>query len=62
MAQDFGHDADQRLGGIDYDATAGYVFFCGVSMEDEFSFALALAPVIIRTAVEPCIECLRVNV
>jgi hypothetical protein len=30
MAKDFVHDADQRLCGIDDDATAGYVFFCGV--------------------------------
>ena len=30
MAQDFVHDADKRPGCIYYDATAGYVFFCGV--------------------------------
>ena len=30
MAKDFVHDADKRLCCIDYDATVGYVFFCGV--------------------------------
>ena len=31
-------------------------------MLDEFTLALALAPVIIRTVVEPFIECLYINV
>ena len=30
MAQDFVHDAEKRLCCIYYDATVGYVFFCGV--------------------------------
>lgn len=30
MAEDLVHDADQRLGCIQYDATAGDVFFRGV--------------------------------
>src|SRR5690242_5911346 len=45
MAKDFVHDAGKRLGCIDDDAAAGYVFFRSMQSRDAFLFLWFSAPV-----------------
>lgn len=45
MPEDFVHHAGKRLGCIDEDATAGYVFFRSMQSRNEFLFLRFSAPV-----------------
>ena len=63
MAKDFVHDADKRLGGINHDATAGYIFFRSMQSGKEFLFLWFSAPIhwISRNAlIQPPIQCVKV--
>ena len=62
MAKDFIHDADQRLCCIDYDAIAGYVFFCSMQSRNEFLFIWFSAPVSwvsCHALIKPPIQCVK---